>query len=246
MIIEVYLNGKLEKIDWITYFENIDIEKKPEFNSKIWRGKIGEDYVQNSYTTLLIERMYELKKEIGYLRDSSKLRHIIQLNLQAPQMPDIDHKVMNQAFYECNMYWYEFINEYKEYLNQKTNTDKTKTDKIEINQITAALYFYYMVKKGIYDVTFKEIPPPASIGEIRTFIEHNKFNIKSADKCHALFSEINAKPDKRKKYLDTQPIKGYGYPKHHELLMKLPKIDKCIDLIENDLKYQLPRSLPRK
>jgi len=129
----IFSETNINKNNWISFFESIDINKEPQIEPKIWRGEIGETYVQNCYTTSLIQHLYELKKKIGYLRDSSKLTYLNQLNLPAPQMPSFDHDVVNQGFYECDMRYYEFINDYKEYLNQKINiANLTKSDKIEL------------------------------------------------------------------------------------------------------------------
>ncbi len=117
----IFNENTINKNNWISFFESIDIKKEPQLEPKIWRGEIGETYVQNCYTTSLIQHLYELKKKIGYLRDSSKLTYLIQLNLPLPQMPNFDHEAVNQGFYECDMHYYEFINDYIEYLKQKIN-----------------------------------------------------------------------------------------------------------------------------
>ncbi len=132
MIIKVKINGILQEIDAITYFENIDINNEPKLNldNVVHSGEIGESYVKDNYN-VLIQQMFYLKKDICYLTDNAKLKFIEGKFAELkPQNPNFDHVVVNQAFFQLDVYWCEFIKEYKEYLSQKIESDEilNKTD----------------------------------------------------------------------------------------------------------------------
>lgn len=105
---------------WITFFEKIDIHQPPELNIRVFKGNMREDFVKENYNVCM-QLMHDLKRKIGYLTDSAKLKYLEQLNPPEPRMPDfgqksLDSDMMAQAFYQSEMYYYEFIKAYKEYL----------------------------------------------------------------------------------------------------------------------------------
>jgi len=114
---------------WIKLFEEMDINAPPPLDIKVFKGEIGRDFVQENYN-VCIQLMHGLKKKIGFLTDTAKLRYLIDLKLPEPKMPDFgssnpDHIIMGQAFYQSEMYYYEFVNDYMAYLKSRIQLQKT-------------------------------------------------------------------------------------------------------------------------
>jgi hypothetical protein len=131
----------MERKKMIAFFEALDVRNDCPLNYVPFMGNPDEYFVQNS-DNVLIQYMYNLKKEIGYLNDRAKLTRLNQLVLQEAQMPNfgsdnIDHKTMAAAFFQNDVNWYDFVNDYKEYLilKNKTETKAEKDNSPPIEQI---------------------------------------------------------------------------------------------------------------
>ncbi|HEY4325983.1 MAG TPA: toll/interleukin-1 receptor domain-containing protein [Mucilaginibacter sp.] len=122
----------MEKSKWITAFEDLDINKELKLNIRIFRGNLNQSFVQDN-DNILLQRMYKLKRKIGYLSDNAKLNYLKQQNIPQPIMPnfggnDVSDDIMAQAFYQCDINWYEFINVYTGYLIKKTEVSDSKSE----------------------------------------------------------------------------------------------------------------------
>lgn len=201
--------------------EGKNLNKKYKEIFTVENGAVYFQSLIDSYNEIPVNEAIEQLKTLIYDRE----RELAGIRVQHLEANKQDERILEELKRELERQEYRLKSE------QKLNEGK-----IEIHQTTAALYFYYMISNGFLSVRDKNKVPPASVGEIKSFIELNNFNINSSQKCYNLYSEMNIKQKQRKKSLQTKPAKGYNKPTHFDLLLKLPNIEKCMDLIQNDLK----------
>jgi len=110
----------------IETFEKMDISKP---FSKKPNPQMGSINVRDTEYGLMVS-MFELKKNIGELDNSAKLKYLNGLNLPIPKRIffDTDNdrvNIIEQAFFQAANDWYDFIEAYKEYLKNSLSDNRS-------------------------------------------------------------------------------------------------------------------------
>jgi hypothetical protein len=201
---------------WIKLFDNMDSNAPPPIKPRVYKGGIGKEFVQESENSC-IQSMHELKKKIGLLTDSAKIQYLSSLNLPKPTMPDFgssndDANTMAQAFYQGDVYFYDFVKDYLVYLSSRTHKRDIDLD-FPLQRKSALDYLEWdinfvlnkvedQVKEEIYKAFF--VVSERELLDVRSFKNHIETNTLTN------FGRIKDLIKKAKKIIDLYNAWLYG------------------------------------
>jgi hypothetical protein len=132
-----------ENIDWISTFENIDINENTNPNSyRIANIEQKKNYYSEASYNLTIQYLTSFKRETYLFNNKRKLDYINALNIENPTTTNTESTLFNQTVFEAQNNYFEFITLYKSIFEnlkpqpkQKQQNDLTENplrEKIEI------------------------------------------------------------------------------------------------------------------
>ena len=123
-----------ENIDWLSIFEKIDTEIKNQPNCYIIDNiEQKKNYFSEASFSLTIQYLTHFKKETCYFTPRRKIDYINSLKIVKPNSGKSESALFNQTVFEAQRNYYEFLLDYKTYLEfgQQTQTE-TKTEQHSI------------------------------------------------------------------------------------------------------------------